>query len=479
MVRLTLSMPTQFDRGRSWPVDIILLSNSDRAAWEVYLASDAEMGDMSVAIKVLPPVLARNKRSIEALKREAAVSLRLAHRNICRLHNFNSDGEITFLVMEYIDGKTLEEILDDRGTRKLLLEELLPIALGIAAALDHAHTQNPPILHRDIKPSNIMVTGDRIAKLLDFGIARELKDSMTRLTGKETAGTLLYMSPEQFSGGQPSRAGDIYALGATIFECLSGQPPFHRGGIGHQLLNTQPPELPGQPTHINTTLQAALAKLPDARPVSAGAFAAMLADERQTPAASIPVDAAEMGGLSTVACTLVEPGVSKPTLLNDQSTGDAPRRRLRYYISIAMRILLAVAVGIGIGIGVSAYRQPAPGLAPKEVMTREIGKFYMVVQILPGRGEAAMAEAKRIARFCNDNNEPAEVKLLNNNFIVWSATPFDAKSGENVIKHALKLHNELGPKYAAKYGSSYRFAQPQRNGLLAPLMYQYTKPKRR
>ena len=243
---------------------------------EVYQAVDAEMDDMLVAIKVLPPVLARNKRSIEALKREAAVSLRLSHPNICRLHTFSSDGDIKFLVMEYIDGQTLEEMLDRSDAHKIPLDTLLPTACGIASALDHAHNQHPAILHRDIKPSNIMVTKAGIAKLLDFGIARELKDSMTRVTGKETAGTLLYMSPEQFSGGQPSPAGDIYALGATLYECLSGQPPFHRGAIGHQLLNNQPPEISTQPPRINSALQKSLAKSPDARPTSAEAFVSML-----------------------------------------------------------------------------------------------------------------------------------------------------------------------------------------------------------
>ena len=259
---------------------------------EVWRATDTDL-DMTVAIKVLPGVLARNDHSIRALMREAAVSLKLTHGNICRLYNFRSDEEIKYLVMEYIAGKTLEDLLDEREGRKLPLDVLLPIIGPVAEALDYAHGQTSPILHRDIKPSNIMVAGDGTAKLLDFGIARELKDSMTRVTGQETSGTLLYMAPEQFSGGAPSPAGDIYALAATAYECLAGHPPFHRGAIGHQLLHVAPDEIPDLPHHINAALQAALAKTPDDRPASASAFIATLAKEPQAPAAAAPAETTE------------------------------------------------------------------------------------------------------------------------------------------------------------------------------------------
>ncbi|GAG19780.1 unnamed protein product, partial [marine sediment metagenome] len=134
---------------------------------------------------------------------------------------------------------------------------------------DYAHGQTPPVLHRDIKPSNIMVTPDGHAKVLDFGIARELKDSMTRVTGKETSGTLLYMSPEQFSGKSPTSASDIYSFAATIYECLSDHPPFYQGSIGHQLLHMQLPDLDDVPEHVNTGLREGLAKRHQDRPASA------------------------------------------------------------------------------------------------------------------------------------------------------------------------------------------------------------------
>jgi formylglycine-generating enzyme required for sulfatase activity len=244
---------------------------------DVWRATDTELHDLPVAIKVLPPILAGNQRCIDGLKREAAIALRLTHANICRLHNFHSDGEIKFLVMEFIEGQTLEALLDGRSDRRMTVNELLPIARDVAAALDYAHARSPAVLHRDVKPSNIMVTLDHHAKMLDFGIARELKDSMTRIGRRETSGTLVYMSPEQLSGQAPTPASDVYSCAATVYECLAGHAPFYRGAIEHQILRERPPDVPGVPKDVNAVLQAGLAKHQADRPASATAFVDMLA----------------------------------------------------------------------------------------------------------------------------------------------------------------------------------------------------------
>ncbi len=242
---------------------------------EVWKARDREL-DMIVAVKVLPPILARNPRSIEALRREAALSLRLTHPGICRLYNFHSDGETKFLVMEFIEGRTLEATLDELPDRRMSLDHLLPIARRLGSALSYVHSQKPAILHRDIKPGNIMVMPDGTAKLLDLGIAREMKDAVTRTTGADTSGTLLYMSPEQFTGEVPSPASDIYSLSASFYECLAGHPPFHQGAVSHQLLNMEPSEIPGLAPAANTALLAGLAKKPAQRPQTAEALVAAM-----------------------------------------------------------------------------------------------------------------------------------------------------------------------------------------------------------
>ncbi len=243
---------------------------------EVWQACDTELDDMAMAIKVLPAELARHQRSVDALKREAAIALRLTHGSIRRLHHFHSQGEIKFLVMEYIDGETLEERLDGLAERRMTFEQVLPIARQIADGLDYAHTLQPPILHRDIKPSNIMVTRSDTALLVDFGIARELKDSLSHVTGGQTSGTLLYMSPEQFAGQSPGVASDVYSFAATVYHCLAGHAPFYQGALGHQILHAAPAELAHVPAHVNTALQLGLAKSVDERPRSAGELIRLL-----------------------------------------------------------------------------------------------------------------------------------------------------------------------------------------------------------
>jgi formylglycine-generating enzyme required for sulfatase activity/serine/threonine protein kinase len=226
----------------------------------VYLARDLEL-DMDVAIKVLPAILARNKRAIENLRCEAKTALKLTHTNIVRLYHFQSEEEIKYIVMEYVDGGSLEEKISESGT--LSFDQTLKIFTQVASGLDYAHSQN--VLHRDIKPANIMLAKDGMAKLADFGIARQLKDSMTHITGKVTSGTLLYMAPEQFRGGEPDHRSDIYSLAASIYESLSGKPPFWRGSIEYQVINVEPAPLGQLNDKQNRALLKALSKKPSDR----------------------------------------------------------------------------------------------------------------------------------------------------------------------------------------------------------------------
>jgi serine/threonine protein kinase len=243
----------------------------------VYLAEDMEMGNRPVAVKVLPPLLARNPRAVENLRKEAMVAINLTHPNIIRLYGFHSDGELKFLVMEYIDGQTLEERILRSERHRLSIEEVLPIAEPVAAGLDYAHSRKPPVFHRDLKPSNVMIDKEGQVKLLDFGIAREMKDSYTSVTGKEdTAGTLLYMSPEQVRGKRPTAAMDIYSFGVVCYECLSGRPPFHTGELTYQILNEQPERLRGVSKLANDCLERALSKSPETRQRTATGMVAEL-----------------------------------------------------------------------------------------------------------------------------------------------------------------------------------------------------------
>ena len=326
---------------------------------EVFKALDTELNDLPVAIKILPPMLAANTRSVNRLRTEAAISLKLTHPNICRLHTFRVDGSVKFLVMDHIPGRTLEEMLDETDDRRLPLANILPIARNVAGALDFAHSQNPPILHRDVKPSNVMVTPGGMGKVLDFGIARELKDSMTRMTGKDTSGTLLYMSPEQFTGSTPSAASDIYSFAAMLYECLCGHAPFWQGSIAHQLLNQVPVRLPGMPDHVNDALQAGLAKNSADRPASARELVRTL--EGRGAGDSAPADKAAPGKPAEPSA----PGAPAAPVPNAEPAAKTkpPRDAKRSHPLRTFCVLLVVLAGVA-GAG---YWQ---GWWPEEILTR-------------------------------------------------------------------------------------------------------------
>ena len=141
---------------------------------------------------------------------------------------------------------------------------------------------------------------------------------------------------------------------------------------------------------------------------------------------------------------------------------------------VSMGVLLLIIGAFVLGrMTASDPAPPARGGQP--VVKREVGKYYLVIETLAGDTREARAEADRIVKFCNASGEPSQVQLLGRNLIVWSLTPFDSAKSEEVIAHALFVQNELGAKYARKYGSKYKFVQPQKNGKLAPILYPYTK----
>ena len=229
----------------------------------VWLAEDRQLDNRKVAIKMLPSIIVTDKRAYQQLKSEALVSLKLVHPNIVTLRVFEENDGAPFLVMDYIEGRTLSDYLAEKG--KLSEAETIKLLKPIAAALDYAHSEK--VIHRDVKPSNIIIRNDGHPFILDFGIAREIQESMTRMTGRTISGTLLYMSPEQLRGAPPTPAQDIYSFAATVYECLTGKPPFYRGHIEYQILNENPAALPNS-FAIATTVMAGLSKRIENRPLS-------------------------------------------------------------------------------------------------------------------------------------------------------------------------------------------------------------------
>ncbi len=223
----------------------------------VYMGVDERLNSMPVAIKVLRDLLNRDASSIKRLAREAELSMRLSHPNVIRIHNFEDDGSVRFLVMEYVDGETLRDVIAARD--RLDESETRRIGIEICRGLEHAHEKG--IIHRDLKPGNILIGRNGSIKIADFGIARACRDSMSRLTSMQDSGTLLYMSPEQLDGDS-SVASDIYSLGCVLYEMLSGDPPFKSGDITGQIRSKPPKPLTDVGGPMNALILRCLQKQP-------------------------------------------------------------------------------------------------------------------------------------------------------------------------------------------------------------------------
>ena len=234
----------------------------------VWLAEDMQLDGKLFAIKMLPSILVSNKRAYSQLKSEALVAMKLVHPNIVQIRAFEENNGNPFLVMDYIDGETLDDWLGDRGQEsggrsQVSEEEVVRLLKPIAEALDYAHGDG--VIHRDIKPANVIIRKDGRPFILDFGIAREIQETMTRVTGKMSSGTLMYMSPEQLNGDMPKKEQDIYSFAAMVYECLKGEPPFCRGAIEDQIKN-KTPEVLGDDITVASSVMAGLAKKPEDRP---------------------------------------------------------------------------------------------------------------------------------------------------------------------------------------------------------------------
>ena len=225
----------------------------------VYEAQDQKLEDKIVAIKVLPPEMSTSKSAIKRLKKEAIAAMELHHENIVRLHSFDNDEETAYLVLEYIDGEPLDERL--AHVERFTYEEACEVLKGASAGLAAAHEQG--VIHRDIKPANLMyktVGEKKVLRITDFGIAFVIKDSMTRITGMDSAGTLSYVAPELLKGERANEKTDQYSLAATIYELLSGDPPFIGAGLSHQILHAEPKKIENVPQSANAALKRALSK---------------------------------------------------------------------------------------------------------------------------------------------------------------------------------------------------------------------------
>ena len=222
----------------------------------VYKAHDTKL-DRDVALKFLPTNLTTDPAARERFIHEAKAASALSHPNICGIHAIEEFEQQHFIDMEFLEGKTLGELLKEK---ELSLKEIVGIVLQIAQGLNAAHKKG--IVHRDIKPDNIMVTSERLVKIMDFGLAK-LKGSSKLTRTHSTLGTLSYMSPEQACGEEIDQRTDIFSLGAVLYEMVTGRQPFkgeHEAAIMYSVMNETPDPLARYKTDVPDELQRVIDK---------------------------------------------------------------------------------------------------------------------------------------------------------------------------------------------------------------------------
>lgn len=235
---------------------------------EVFLAHDRLL-DRPVAVKRLYSQFAADSAFVERFEREAKAVAKLNHPNIVSVYDWGVEGDTQYLVMEYVEGRSLAEILQAEG--RLHPDRAADIAIDVAAALTLAHREG--MVHKDVKAGNIMITTDGRVQVLDFGIARAVGGNDDSLTDTGTVmGTATYFSPEQAQGLQVGPRGDLYSLGVVLFEMTVGQPPFTGKtpvAIAYQHVRDQPPKptdiAPDVPVEMEAITLKLLAKDPDDR----------------------------------------------------------------------------------------------------------------------------------------------------------------------------------------------------------------------
>jgi beta-lactam-binding protein with PASTA domain/tRNA A-37 threonylcarbamoyl transferase component Bud32 len=240
----------------------------------VYLAMDTRL-DRQVALKVMHAELARDEEFVRRFIGEAKSVARLNHQNVVAVFDQGADGPFLYLAMEYVPGRTLKDLLRERG--RFTPAAALDIMAGVLDGLAAAHMSG--IVHRDVKPENVLLTADGRLKVADFGLARA-----QAATGHTRAGLLIgtvaYLPPEQVTGDATGPRSDVYSAGVVLFELLTGRQPFTADtpiAVAYQHVNTDVPApsalVPGIPAAVDQLVLAATSRDPARRPADAGEFA--------------------------------------------------------------------------------------------------------------------------------------------------------------------------------------------------------------
>jgi serine/threonine protein kinase len=347
-----------------------------------------------VAVKILKSELNNDEEFVARFKREGISVAKLSHPNIVNVHDVGIEDSINFIVMEYINGKTLKELIKENS--RLSADRTLDITLQIAKALECAHKNN--IIHRDIKPDNILITEDSVVKVMDFGIAKVL-DAQTITNSDKVIGTARYFSPEQAKGNFVDGRTDIYSLGIVMYEMVTGKVPYNaESAITIAMMHIQEPVIPPKevildlPQNINQTILKALEKEPINRFQTATEMVDILDSIKKNPnfnlnnraddatkllnrVVIVPNAANEFTAVMNPVNATDEPIIKNDKKLLWSNNGPSKKKRIMIVVASILLVLIIGVLGKGISNGAASDgKKDVPSFTGKtqEVATKMI-----------------------------------------------------------------------------------------------------------
>ncbi|MFC5816364.1 Stk1 family PASTA domain-containing Ser/Thr kinase [Nonomuraea sp. NPDC050478] len=368
----------------------------------VYLALDIRL-DRTVALKVMHRSLADDPAFVRRFIGEAKSVASLSHPNVVHVFDQGTDGDVVYLSMEYVPGKTLRDVLRDRG--RLPAREALEIMIPVLAALGAAHQAG--MVHRDVKPENVLLADDGRIKVVDFGLARAIEATNQTRTGV-MIGTIGYMSPEQVTTGGADVRSDVYAAGIMLFELVTGRQPYDGEtpmSVAYRHVHDTVPApsslASDVPALIDTLVAQATAREPHDRPADATAMLVQAVEAHRTlPRLSGAQQARPTGAFTSPpaapAHTLIQPRAEVPTPPPARSRGG--RVKPVWFLAALAVIMVGAVAATGLYFAQKSYKI-VPDLVGKNLAVAEQSARAQGFQVarVEGRHDEKVAEGSVLA----------------------------------------------------------------------------------